>query len=202
LQQAVSDLTTLLGKLQAQMTDMGNAVKVIQTPSAPPPSSTSPSSPGPGAASNEPPAIPAAQLYANALRDQHSGKVDLAAQEFSDYLRWYGDTSLAPNAQFYIAMIHYAQGDYDTALKEFDTVLEKYPEKTNNKIPDSLYYKGMSLVKLGRRTQGADEFLELLKRFPNHDLARQACSQRVAMGLKCVARRTPAPKGSRARTTE
>jgi len=198
LQQAVSDLTTLLGKLQAQMTDLGNAVKVIQTPAAPPPSSSS--GPGPGAASNEQPAIPAAQLYANAMRDQHSGKVDLAVQEFSDYLKWYGDTALAPNAQYYIAFIHYGQGDYDSALKEFDTVLEKYPDKTNNKIPDALYYKGMTLVKLGRRTQGADEFLELLKRFPNHDLARQACSQRVAMGLKCVARRTAAPKGSRTRT--
>src|SRR6185437_7367582 len=32
LQGYVSDLTTLLGKLQAQITDLSNAVKVIQTP--------------------------------------------------------------------------------------------------------------------------------------------------------------------------
>lgn len=198
LQQAVSDLTSLLGKLQAQMTDLSNAVKVIQTPAAPPPSS-SPGT-GPGAASNEP-CEPASQLYADATRDRTSGKLDLAVKEFSDYVRCYSDTAYAPSAQYWVASIHYAQGDYDTAVKEFDTVLEKYPDKTNNKIPDALYYKGMSLVKLGRRTQGADEFLQLLKRFPNHDLARQACSQRVAMGLKCVAGRTAAPK-SRARTSE
>lgn len=197
LQQAVSDLTTLMGKLQAQITDLSNAVKVIQTPAAPPPSGTSG---GPPLASNEAPAIPATQLYANAMRDKGSGKLDLATQEFSDYLKWYGDTNLAPNAQFYIASIHYSQGDYDNALKEFDAVMEKYPEKTNNKLPDALFYKGMTLVKLGRRTQGAEEFLELLKRFPNHDLARQACSQRISMGLKCATARTSAPKGSRPRS--
>ena len=198
LQQAVSDLTTLMGKLQAQITDLSNAVKVIQTPAAPPPSSSGAG--GPPAASNEQPAVPASQLYADAMRDKSSGKLDLALDEFSKYLKWYGDTSLAPNAQYYIASIHYSQGDYDNALQEFDTVLEKYPEKTNNKIPDALYYKGMTLVKLGRRTQGAEEFLELLKRFPNHDLARQACSQRVSMGLKCTVSRAAAPKGPRKRS--
>lgn len=197
LQQAVSDLTALMGKLQAQITDLSNAVKVIPSPAAPPPSS--PSGGGPPAASNEQPAVPASQLYADATRDRSSGKLDLALREFSDYLRWYGDTSLAANAQYWIASIHYAQGDYDSALREFDTVLEKYPEKSNNKIPDALFYKGMSLVKLGRRTQGADEFLELLKRYPNHDLARQACSQRVSMGLKCVSSRAAAPRGSRSK---
>jgi len=199
LQQAVSDLTTLMGKLQAQITDLSNAVKIIQAPTAPPPSS-SPGGGGPPAAANETPAVPASQLYNDAMRDKGSGKLDLALEEFSNYLKWYGDTALAPNAQYYIAQIHYSQGEYDTALKEFDTVLEKYPEKTNNKIPDALYYKGMTLVKIGRRTQGAEEFLELLKRFPNHDLARQACSQRVSMGLKCVSSRAAAPKGSRKRT--
>jgi len=191
LQQAVSDLTNLMGKLQAQLTDLSNAVKVIPTPAAPPPSSSSPGGPQ---ASNDPCAS-ATQLYADAARDRQSGKLDLALREYADYLRCYSDTAYAPNAQFYIASIHYSQGDYDSALKEFDTVLEKYPEKTNNKIPDALYYKGMTLVKMGRRTQGAEEFLELLKRFPNSDMARQACSQRVAMGLKCVASRTAAPKG-------
>src|SRR5690242_3255863 len=126
LQQAVSDLTNLMGKLQAQITDLSNAVKVIQTPAAPPPGS---SSGGPPAASNDPPAIPASQLYADAMRDKSSGKTDLALDEFSKYLKWYGDTNLAANAQYWIASIHYAQGDYDAALREFDTVLEKYPEK-------------------------------------------------------------------------
>ena len=195
LQQAVSDLTALITRMQTQMTDLSNAVKLIQTPAAPPPPSTGG---GPGnAAAAETPSIPATELYENAGRDRQSGKLDLATDEYQKYLKWYGDTPLAPNAQYYIASIHYSQGDYDTALQEFDAVLEKYPEQTNNKIPDALYLKGMTLVKLGRRTQGAEEFKELLKRFPNHDLARQSCSQLTAMGLKCTVSRASAPKSSR-----
>lgn len=194
LQQAVSDLTSLIGKLQAQMTDLTNAVKVMQSPAPPPPGDSG--GPGAAAAAGTPP-MPANDLYENANRDRTGGKLDLALREYGDYLHWYGNTVRAANAQFYIAFIHYSQADYDSALREFDAVLEKYPESTNNKIPDALYYKGMTLVKLGRRTQGAAEFLELLKRFPSHDLARQACSQRLNMGLKCVVSRAAAPKGSR-----
>ena len=194
LQQAVSDLTSLISKLQTQMSDLTNAVKVIQTPSAPPPHAGGGTGP---AASTETPSIPANTLYESAGRDRTSGKLDLAIDEYQKYLKWYADTPLAPNAQFYIASIHYSQGDYENALHEFDAVLEKYPEDTNNKIPDALYLKGMTLVKMGLRTQGADEFKELLKRFPNHDLARQSCSQLTSMGLKCTVPRAAAPKSSR-----
>jgi TolA-binding protein len=198
LQQSVSDLTSLLAKLQAQITDLGNSVKVMQAPAAAPPPAGGSVTPGPGNAAAEAPPIPATDLYNNAQRDRTSGKLDLAVQEFSDYLKWYGNTELAPNAQFYIAFIHYSQMDYDNAVKEFDAVLERYPDN-NNKVPDALFYKGMSLTKMGRRTQGADEFKELLKRFPNHDLSRQACSQLTNLGLKCGSSRAAAPRGSRRR---
>jgi TolA-binding protein len=194
LQGAVSDLTNLFGKLQSQLTDLNNAVKVLQAPPAAPPPAPG-AGPGPAAAIDAP-TISATDLYNNATRDRSSGKLDLAVQEFSDYLKWYGTREMAPNAQFYIAYIHYSQADYDDALKEFDMVLEKYADD-NNKRPDALYYKGMTLLRLGRRTQGAEEFKELLKRYPDHDLSRQACSQLTTMGLRCAAARAAAPTGSR-----
>ena len=78
-------------------------------------------------------------------------------------------------------------------LREFDLVLEKYPSD-NNKIPDALYYKGMTLTRMGKRTAGAEEFKELYKRFPSHDLARQACSQLQSMGLRCASTGAAATK--------
>lgn len=188
LQQSMSDLTTTMNKLQAQITDLANAVKVMQTPPPPPPSGSSPQAAG-GA-----PPMPATDLYNNAMRDRSGGKVELAVQGFTDYLKYYGNTELAPNAQYYIADIHYSQGDLETALKEFDTVLEKYED--NNKTADALYMKGMTLVKMGRRTDGATEFKELIKRFPNNDLAKKACAQLTTMGLKCgsVTPRAATPK--------
>ena len=55
-----------------------------------------------------------------------------------DYLRCYGNTDLAPNAQYYIGWIHYSQADYPSAANDFDAVLEKYPDN-NNKMADAFY---------------------------------------------------------------
>jgi TolA-binding protein len=188
VQQAVSDLTALISKMQAQLTDLNNAMKVMQTPAAPPPGASS--SPGgmPGAMAgpapaNDTPTMPASALYDNANRDRQGGKLDLALQEFSDYLRWYGNTELAPNAQYYIASIHASKAEYDAAIREYDMVLERYPD--NNKTADAIYGKGVALARSGRRTDGAREFQELIKRFPGSPLAGQACTQLTNMGLKC-----------------
>jgi len=194
VQQAVSDVTGLMSKLQAQLTDLGNAVKVMQAPPPAPPAQTPL---GGGTAAPETPTISATDLYSNARRDMSGGKLDLALQEFSDYLKWYGNTDLAPNAQFYIGSIHYSQGDYDNAVKEFDMVLEKYPDDAN-KRPDALYNKGLALEKMGRRTDGAQEFRELIKRFPSNDLSKSACEKLKGMGLSCALRATPAKKRSKA----
>jgi len=195
VEQAVSDVTGLMSKLQAQLTDLGNAVKVMQAPPPAPPAQTPP---GGASAVPETPTISATDLYSNARRDMSGGKLDLALQEFSDYLKWYGNTDLAPNAQFYIGSIHYSQGDYDNAVKEFDMVLEKYPD--NNKTPDSLYNKGLALTKMGRRTDGAQEYRELIQRFPTLDVSKRACDQLKGMGLSCGPRASTPAKGATKRT--
>ncbi len=180
LRESVAAIASQLSKLQLQVVDINNAVKTIQAPPPPPP--------GGGAASAAPgaggvPPVSADTLYNNAQRDRLGGKLDLALQEFQQYLQYYPQTDLAPNAQYYIAEIHFSQGDLESALKEFDLVLEKYPD--NSKTPDALYMKGQTLVKLGRRTSGGQEFQELIKRFPTHDLSKKACGQLQAMGLRC-----------------
>jgi tol-pal system protein YbgF len=191
LQESVSDISSRLNKLQAQMVDMQNAVRTINAPPAPPPGgSADAGATTPGASAANPPA-PAETLYANAQRDRLGGKLDLALQEFADFLKYYPTTELAPNAQYYIGEIHFSQGEMDSALKEFDLVLEKYPD--NNKTADALYMKGQTLVKMGRRTQGGQEFQELMKRYPGSDLAGKACTQLKAMGLRCAAATRPAP---------
>jgi TolA-binding protein len=189
VQQAVSDLTGIISKMQTQLTDLGNSIKVMQAPAPPPPGTSSPGGGGPGGsgamAANDTPTISATDLYGNANRDRTGGKLDLALQEYGDYLRWYGNTDLAPNAQYYIASIHASQGDYEGAIREYDLVLEKYSD--NNKTPDAIYGKGIALARTGRRTDGAREFQELIKRFPGNPLAAQACTQLGNLGLRCPA---------------
>jgi TolA-binding protein len=87
-------------------------------------------------------------------------------------------------------MIHFVQNNYETAVKEFDLVLEKYPD--NNKTADSLLYKGRALVKMaGHKTEGANEFMEVIKRYPKSDQSVQACTERKALGLNCGAPAAP-----------
>jgi TolA-binding protein len=185
LTNAVSDLTSLLNKMESQLTDLGNAVKILSAPpAAPPPAVSQGGAPGtaPGS-SQETPTISSTDLYANAQRDRQGAKWDLALDEFGQYLKWYGNTDLAPNAQFYIGWIHFSQANYDQAVKDFDMVLERYPD--NNKMAEAFYYKGMSLEKLNRRTDGAKEFQELIRRFPTNDLSKQACTQLKSLGYNC-----------------
>ena len=189
LQQSAADLNAMMGKLQQQMTDLNNSVKILQTQPPPPPTAAGRSGDA-AAAGPETPTISAQDLYANANRDRGSKKYDLALQEYQQYLKWYGNTDLAANAQFYIGDIHRQQANFEAAVQDFDTVLEKYSE--NNKTPDALFSKGMALKSLNRLTESHAEFLELIKRYPRNDLAAQACDQLKSMGYNCPVAKAPA----------
>jgi TolA-binding protein len=193
-QQSMSDVNSSINKQQQMLNDLSRAVSVLQAPAPAPPTPIAPAGGAapPAAAAAPAPCPPASQLYPDANSDRSAGNYDLALKEYADYLRCYGNLPLAPNAQFYIGSIHSLQGDNESAVQDFDVVLEKYPD--NPKTPDALYAKGLALVKLGRRTDGADEFADLIKRFPKNTLAAQACEQRKSMGLNCGAPRVTAKK--------
>ena len=44
-------------------------------------------------------------------------------------------------------MIHYGQSNYEDAVKDFDMVLEKYPD--NNKTADALFIKARAWCRCG-----------------------------------------------------
>ena len=188
LANAVGDLTAMLAKMQTQLTDLNNAVKVLQAPAPPPPAA------GGSAALSAVPPISATDLYNNADRDRNGGHLDLAVQEFSDFLKYYGNTAQAPSAQFYIGFIHYAQKDYETAAQDFDNVVEKYPDDVT-RVPEAMYYKGMSLQRVtGHKPDASQEYKDLIKQFPETDYAKKACSELQGLGLRCGAPAKSAPK--------
>jgi TolA-binding protein len=185
---AMADLTTQLNRLTQQLTDVNNALKVIQAPQAAPPppnvnqDGTFPPQSGAGAGRTQAP--PAKTLFENANSDYSSGKSDLAATEFADFLRFYPDDPNAPVAQFFIGQIHEAQQKYDLAVMDFDAVLERYPE--NKYTTDALFMKGMALKLGGHRDLAATEFRSLIKKYPRSDRAIQATEQLRALGLSAA----------------
>jgi tol-pal system protein YbgF len=183
---AMGEITTQMNRLQQQLSDINNAIKVMQAPqAAPPPPVGGDASPG-AVSRGVPPS--AKQVFDSASADYSSGKADFAASEFADFVRLYPDDPRAPEAQFYVGLTHYGQSKYDQAVMDFDAVLERFPE--NSKTPDAYFMKGKALKANAQRDAAAKVWNTLIKKYPHSDLADQATEQLKAMGLRA----TPARK--------
>lgn len=190
VRESVLDMNTRIGKLDAKIADLQNLINTVRTPAAPPPGAeTNPAGAppafgtAPAAASGPPAGVQAGTLYTSAYSDQLAGKYDIAFQEFTDYLKYFPSTDLAPNAQYAIADIYYRKADYMDAMTAFDAVLEKYPEGA--KTPDARYMKAMCLMKLGKNDSAAREFREVYSRYSadRPEIAAKAKAQLREMGL-------------------
>jgi tol-pal system protein YbgF len=181
VRESVNDVSSRVSKLQAQLTDINTAIRTMKT-EVPPPAAPQ---------SGPPQGISAQKLYEDAMRDKQGGNLDLALDQFRQYLTHFPTTDLAPNAQFYVGEILYYKQDYDGAIQAFDLVLEKYDE--NNKSPDALYMKGMALFKSERKSQAGQIFAEVIKKYPTAEVATKAKGMRRALGLPVSA----APTGKK-----
>jgi tol-pal system protein YbgF len=190
----LEEIKSRLGKLNQQLVDLQNTVQSLDAKisgTAPPPTTPtsnnsftpSPSGGGAGPVNNMPagPAPSADTLYSNGLRDITSGKYDLARQEFQDYLKYYGDTDLASNAQFYLGEIAYSQRNYDQAVSEYDHVLTNYPKSF--KLAPARLKKGMALLELGQKNVGVRELREVVKRYPGTEEERRARAKLKELGV-------------------
>src|ERR1035438_1361713 len=171
---SLADLNAALAKLATQIADLGNAVRTMQTPVTPP---SGQAAPDPNA-----PQISASDLIASAERDRSGGSLDLALQEYRDFLKWYPNDAQASEAQYRIGWLQYSVKHWDEAATSFDQVVENYAE--SNRIAESLFYKGKSLVELGRWPDANDAFKLLRQRFPGSPLAKESAGIRAPTGKK------------------
>jgi tol-pal system protein YbgF len=202
----VADLQARLGKLDQKLTDIQNTLQNVDSKlaapggAAPPPVNPPPSggmsapgggspasipstSPGGPAASMTPAAMPPASadvLYSNALRDINGKHYDLATQEFQDYLRYYGDTDLASNAQFYLGEIGFMQNQFQNALDAYNKVIENYPKSF--KTASARMRKGFCLAELGQKASAVRELRAVVRLYPGTDEARRAAAKLKEMG--------------------
>ncbi|MGB7846257.1 MAG: tol-pal system protein YbgF [Candidatus Acidiferrum sp.] len=190
----LEEIKSRLGKVNQQLADLQNSVQSIDArlagaapSSTPAGSGGAPSTTSPGGSAAAPTAPPpsADTLYSNGLRDITSGKYDLARSEFQDYLKYYGDTDLASNAQFYLGEISYTQKNYDQAVQEFDKVLSNYPKSF--KLAPARLRKGQCLIELGQKASGVKELRDVVKRFPGSPEERIARAKLKELGVPVVA---------------
>ncbi|HSC46244.1 MAG TPA: tol-pal system protein YbgF [Candidatus Acidoferrum sp.] len=201
----LEEIKSRLGRLNQQLVDLQSSVQSLDAkvsgagvaPAGTVPASTS-TNPGgtastqpvggsPSAAGSAPSGPPpsADTLYSNGLRDITSGKYELARSEFEDYLKYYGDTDLASNAQFYLGEIAYSQRQYSQAVSEFDKVLSNYPKSF--KLAPARYRKGLALIELGQKNQGIKELRDVVKRYPGTEEERRARAKLKELGVAATA---------------
>jgi len=164
----VQALHDSLDEMRARLNKLGTQLDQLSSQQQNLPSQAPGLQPGTAAVQAPPPDV----LYNNGLRDYNSGKYDIAGQEFSDYLKFYGNTDLAGNAQFYVGEIAYRQGNFQGAIQAYDVVLQQYAG--GNKAAAALLKKGYALIELGQRDAGVRELNSLIARYPRSVEATQA----------------------------
>jgi tol-pal system protein YbgF len=177
----LEEIKSRLGKLNQQLADIQNALQSVEAKLAAAAPAGGAANSG-GGSSNPPGSAPSADtLYSNGLRDITSGKYDLARQEFLDYLKYYGDTDLASNAQFYLGEIAYAQKNYNQAVAEYDKVLVNYPKSF--KLAPARLKKGLALLEANQKASGVRELREVIRRYPGTEEERRARAKLKEIGV-------------------
>ena len=186
LSESLEEVKARLAKLSEQMAQTQN---IIQTLNQPPSSTATPGTgitPGGDSPSSAKPPD-GDTLYKSGLSYYEGGQYPLAVASFQDYLKYYGDTDLASNAQFYVGDCYYAQGNYAQAIQEYDKCLERYPG--GNKQAAAQLKKGYALLELNQKEAGIRELRAVVRRFADSHEAGLARQRLKKLGISVPTRR-------------
>lgn len=111
-------------------------------------------------------------LYNGAITDYQQGRLELARQGFAEYLRVFRDGPSAPDAQYWLGIIAYDQGQYGQAIDLLGRVPSRYPE--SSKAPLALRKIGDAYRAMGDPGSARDAYRQLIDRYPNSSEAEAA----------------------------
>ena len=182
----VADLQARMGKLDQKLSDIQNTLQNVDSKLASPASAAIPAAvsapgPGPGSMASAAPPPSADVLYSNGLRDINGKHYDLATQEFTDYLKYYGDTDLASNAQFYLGEIAFMQSQYQQALDAYNKVVANYPKSF--KTASARMRKGFCFAELGQKAAAIRELRTVVRQYPGTDEAKRSAGKLRELGV-------------------
>jgi tol-pal system protein YbgF len=117
-----------------------------------------------------PPGQSPQRLYETAWADYVGSQYNLAISGFENYVRTYGRTEQAGDAQYFIGESYYQQGMYKEAAAAYDRGISDYPN--SKRIPDMYFKRGMALNALGQTDRARESWEFVVKNFPNSDAGR------------------------------
>jgi len=117
------------------------------------------------------------RAYQAALDQFKLGNYPLAVSAMQGFLVTYPNSSLAPNAQYWIGMAHSGQRDYKSAIAAQRKLLASWPD--SEKAPDALLSIASSQETMGDRRNAQKTLEEVIQRYPKSSAAASA-KQRLA----------------------
>lgn len=133
------------------------------------------------------------KLYDNAYKDFLQGNFELALDGFQKFVRYYGRTDKAPEAQYYIGESLYAMKRFGDAIKAYDEINSNYPAAPVN--APALFKAGNSFMELGNRNEAISRYQAVVEKFPEAPEASLAKKRLELLGANTR------PAGSRPKTT-
>jgi tol-pal system protein YbgF len=117
------------------------------------------------------------RAYQAALDQFKLGNYPLAVSAMQGFLVTYPNSTLAPNAQYWVGMAHSGQRDYKSAIAAQRKLLASWPE--SEKAPDALLSIASSQETMGDRRNAQKTLEEVIQRYPKSSAAASA-KQRLA----------------------
>jgi len=109
------------------------------------------------------------QVALELLRDE---RYDQSAVSFKEFLSAFPESSLASNAQYWLAESYYASNEFESALTEFARVVDNYPQ--SSKVPDALLKTGYCNYSLQRWDDARTALSRVQADYPTTTAARLA----------------------------
>lgn len=172
LQQEMQSMRDALNRLPAQLTPVmpmdGSDPTGMMSEGGTPPAM------GDGAVAPPVPAGPAGglspqRMFDTAQADYAAGQWSLAIAGFEQYIRTFGTTDRADDAQFYIGESYQLDSKFKEAVEAYDKVIANYP--TGDRVPQALYKRGVALSLLGDNERARESFQQVIRNYPNSEVA-------------------------------
>jgi len=197
----ITTLQTELGELESRL----NAVtRTPLTPTAPQTqaAATSVQAPSAQAAPAQPPSVQAPppelppptppepasgiDLYRSAMDHYAAKDYEIAATEFTKFLKTDRQSENAANAQFYLAEIEYEDKDFEGALDDYTAVGPRLSDQA--KAARAQYRKALCLIEVDRQDEAILELQTLKERYPHSNEAAHAARKLRTLGVRGTVR--------------
>jgi tol-pal system protein YbgF len=127
---------------------------------------------------------PADALYQSGIDLLAKAQYEPAKASFEQLVSQHGDSPQAPQAQFFIADIHFVQKNYRDAAVSYAELIKKYPQ--SDRAPDAMLKLGLSLVQMGQTKEGCTTLGAIGAKYPKASDTIINRAQREAKKAGCA----------------